>query len=164
MMIFSISLISAIFLCSLVAGFLFAFAVVVMPGIKSLGDAEYIRAFQGMDGVIQNNHPLFILVWLGSVISIIASAGLGLFYLDVSNKALLITAAAAYIVAVQLPTFRINIPLNNFIQSLDATSLSAATVKEARQGFEQRWNRWNNLRTVAACTVAAALIVVLYRM
>ena len=163
MTIFSISLISAVFLCSLVAGFLFAFAVVVMPGIKSLSDAEYIRAFQGMDGVIQNNHPLFFLVWLGSIVSIIASAGLGLFHLDASNKALLITASAAYIAAVQLPTFRINIPLNNFIQSLDTTSLSEAAAQEARQGFEPRWNRWNNLRTVAACAVVAALIVVIYR-
>ena len=36
----------ACLLCSLVAGFLFAFAVVVMPGIKSLGDGEFLRAFQ----------------------------------------------------------------------------------------------------------------------
>ncbi len=34
--IFQIVLILAAFLCSLVAGFLFAFALVVIPGIKSL--------------------------------------------------------------------------------------------------------------------------------
>ena len=60
---FQIALILATFLCSLVAGFLFAFALVAMPGIRSLKDREFIRAFQVMDRVIQNNQPLFVLVW-----------------------------------------------------------------------------------------------------
>ena len=48
----------ASFFCSLVAGFLFAFAVVVMPGIRHLGDREFLLAFQEMDGVIQRGQPL----------------------------------------------------------------------------------------------------------
>ncbi|MGB5425029.1 MAG: hypothetical protein WBN03_22880, partial [Desulfobacterales bacterium] len=66
--IFQAALILATFLCSLVAGFLFAFSVVVMPGIRSLNDREFIRAFQVMDRVIQNNQPIFMLVWIGSVV------------------------------------------------------------------------------------------------
>ena len=50
----------AVLLCSLTAGFLFAFAVVVMPGLKALDDAAYLRAFQLMDGVIQDRQPLFM--------------------------------------------------------------------------------------------------------
>ena len=69
--IFQSALILAAFLCSLVAGFLFAFAVVVMPGIRRLNDKEFIRAFQVMDRVIQNNQPSFMLVWVGSVITLI---------------------------------------------------------------------------------------------
>ena len=72
------SLIVATFFCSLVAGFVFAFAVVVMPGIKHLKDAEFIRAFQVMDRIIQNNQPLFILVWVGSALALIVAAGLGI--------------------------------------------------------------------------------------
>jgi hypothetical protein len=67
------TLILATFLCSLVAGLLFAFAVVVMPGIGSLRDRDYIRAFQVIDRVIQNNQPLFMLVWVGSVLALVAS-------------------------------------------------------------------------------------------
>ena len=63
--IFQIALFLATFLCSLVAGFLFAFALVVMPGIRSLNDREFIRAFQVIDRVIQNNQPIFMLVWVG---------------------------------------------------------------------------------------------------
>jgi len=52
MTFFHIALIAATFLCSIVAGFLFAFAVVVMPGIRSLDDGEF--------------------VWVGSVLSLVA--------------------------------------------------------------------------------------------
>ena len=68
----------AAFLCSLVAGFLLAFAVVVMPGIRNLGDREYLRAFREIDGVIQRGHPLFGLVWLGSMVVLVIGLGLGL--------------------------------------------------------------------------------------
>jgi uncharacterized membrane protein len=53
MRVFEAFLILAAVLCSLVAGFLFAFATVVMPGIKSLDDGSFIRAFQVIDGVIR---------------------------------------------------------------------------------------------------------------
>ena len=75
--VFQIALILAAFLCSLVAGFLFAFAIVTMPGIRSLNDQEFLRAFQVMDRVIQNKQPLFILVWVGSVVALVTSAVLG---------------------------------------------------------------------------------------
>lgn len=59
--IFHLALTLAPFLCSLVAEFLFAFAIVAMPGIRTLNDGEFIRAFQAMDLVIQNNQPIFAL-------------------------------------------------------------------------------------------------------
>ncbi len=49
--LFPIILLVATFLCSLVAGFLLAFAIVVMPSIKQLNDREFIRAFQVIDGI-----------------------------------------------------------------------------------------------------------------
>ena len=67
--LFQIALILATFLCSMVAGFLFAFAVVIMPGIRSLKDSDFIRAFQVMDSVIQNNSRFFS--WCGSDLSLL---------------------------------------------------------------------------------------------
>jgi uncharacterized membrane protein len=54
---FQILLIVTTLLCSLVAGFLFAFATIVMPGIKQLSDRDFIRAFQVIDGMVQKNQP-----------------------------------------------------------------------------------------------------------
>lgn len=57
---FHLTLITTTLLCSLVAGFLFAFAVVVMLGISSLSDQDFIRAFRAMDRVIQKTTDLYI--------------------------------------------------------------------------------------------------------
>ena len=51
-------LIVSTLLCALVTGFIFTYAVVVMPGFAKLDDRDFIRAFQVTDGVIQNNQPL----------------------------------------------------------------------------------------------------------
>ena len=161
--IFQATLIFATFLCSLVAGFLFAFSAVVMPGIKRLNDREFIRAFQEMDRVIQNNQPIFILVWAGSVVALIISAVLGIGQLGGIERSLLIFAALAYLLGVQLPTVTINVPLNNQLQTLDADALDETAQKKARQDFEPRWNRWNSIRTSFSGLVSALLIVLLIR-
>jgi len=162
--IFQATLILAAFLCSLVAGFLFAFSVVVMPGIRSLNDRAFIRAFQKMDGVIQNNQPIFMLVWIGSVVSLIISAVLGIGQLGGIERSLLIFASLAYLLGVQLPTVTINVPLNNKLQTLDADALDETAQKKARQDFEPRWNRWNSIRTSFSGLVSALLIVLLIRL
>lgn len=97
-------LIAATTLCSLVAGFLFAFAVVVMPGIGSLDDRDFIRAFQAIDRIIQNNQPLFLVVWVGSVLSLGAAALLSIRAFDGIERQLVIVAALLYAFGVQLPT------------------------------------------------------------
>ena len=163
MEIFQIALIVTAFLCSLVAGFLFAFAVVTMPGIRNLDDREFIRAFQVMDRVIQDNQPIFVLVWVGSVLALVSTAMLGVGQLDDVGRLLMIFAAVAYLFGVQLPTVTINIPLNNKLQTLDVDAMDDAMRRVARQAFEPRWNRWNSLRTTLASLASALLMVVLLR-
>jgi uncharacterized membrane protein len=153
----------ACLLCSLVAGFLFAFAVVVMPGIKRLGDGEFLRAFQEMDGVIQRGHPLFGLVWLGSVIALVAGLALGAGQVAGLDRVLLVLAGGAYLLGVQLPTFLVNIPLNNSLQGLDIDGADEATQRTARERFEPRWNRWNVIRTTLAVLASATLVALLIR-
>ncbi len=162
--IFEIALILATFLCSLVAGLLFAFASVVMPGIRSLNDREFIRAFQVIDGVIQNNQPLFVLVWIGSVVALVTSAVLGIGQLDGDGRLLIIIAALAYVLGVQLPTFTINVPLNNKLQTLDVDAMNETTREAARKDFEPRWNQWNSIRAAFASLASALLMILLFRL
>ena len=161
MTIFHAVLVLAAFLCALVAGLLFAFAVVVMPGIRSLDDGGYIRAFQAIDRVIQNSQPLFVIVWVGSVLAVIAAAVLGMWALSGADRFLIIGAALLYLLCVQLPTVTINVPMNNELQKLDPDSMNDTTRKRAREAFEPRWNRWNAIRTVCASVTSIVLMLLL---
>ena len=162
MEIFHIALILATFLCSLVAGFVFAFAFVVMPGIRTLNDREFIRAFQVIDRVIQNKQPILMLVWVGSVVALVTAAVLGIGQLDGTGRLLIIFATLAYLLGVQLPTFTINVPLNNKLQALDVDAMNETTQKAARKDFEPRWILWNSIRTAIASLVSALLMILLF--
>ncbi len=163
-MLFALTLITATLLCSLVAGFLLAFAVVAMPGLKSLNDREFIRAFQVIDGVIQNRQPIFMVVWIGSVVALLTSAVLGIGQLDGYERMLIICAALVYMLGVQLPTFTINVPLNNKLQALEVDTMNETRQKAARDDFEPRWNRWNAIRTAFASLTSTQLIILLFRL
>ncbi len=162
--IFQTSLILAAFLCSLVAGFLFAYAIVVMPGIKSLNDRDFIRAFQVTDRVIQNNQPVFIIVWLGSAITLIASAIWGIERLHGLDFVLISIATLAYLLGVQLTTIIIHLPLNNKLQTFDVDAMNEPELQLARSNFEARWNASNLFRTSISSCVSVLLIILLFRL
>ena len=157
-----LTLLVSIIFCSLVAGLLFGFAIVVMPGIANLSDKEYLLAFKYMDGVIQNNQPLFVLVWAGSILSVILTLVLGILNLDDEKLYLLIGAASVYLIGVQLPTFRFNIPLNNELQNLDIEDLEETQAKTSRTKFETSWNRWNRIRTINGIVAVSMFLLLLY--
>ena len=150
---------ASILLCGLVAGLVFGFAVVVIPGIAKLSNREFLRAFKRMDGIIQDKQPLFMLVWVGSILAVIATAIAGTVELSGSERVLVWSASAFYLLAVQGPTIRVNIPLNNAGQALEIESMSEAELAEARRRFEAPWNRWNRFRTWAAVGSVAAFLV-----
>lgn len=156
-------LVLATLLCSLTAGLVLAFAVVVMPGIRSLPDREYLGSFAAMDRVIQENDPLFLLVWVGSAVALIGAVLLNYGTLTGANRWLLLGAAAVYLVGVQLPTIIVNIPLNNRLQQLELDGLAEVGLRDARGAFEGRWTRWNVIRTACACMTSGALMALLLR-
>jgi uncharacterized membrane protein len=158
---FEMILITATLLCSLVAGFLLAFAIVVMPGLRRLDDAGYVQGFRAIDRVIQDGQPLFMLVWLGSLVSLIVTAAMGWSRLDGPWPMLVAGTAVVYLLGVHVPTVAVNIPLNNRLQALPVEKLGPAEFRTARLDFESRWNRWNVSRTVVTILVSVLLIVTL---
>lgn len=159
-MLFEALLLTATLLCALVAGLLLAFAVVAMPGLRVLDDREFIRAFRAMDRVIQDNDPVFMVVWAGSVVTLVAAALLGLTAAGGAQRPLLLAAAVLYLGGVQAPTAAINVPLNNRLQALAVDGLSAENSAAARAAFERRWNTANRVRTALAIVVVLLLLLV----
>ena len=156
---FEITLLLSAFLCTLVAGFLFAYAIVVMPGIKNLDDKAFIKAFQVTDRIIQDNNPMFLLVWIGSAVSIIVCAISGFAKLQGIDLILLVIATVTYLFGVQASTIVVHLPLNNELQKYDVENMGEKELNAARIAFEPRWNRSNNIRTVIACCASFLLIL-----
>ena len=162
--IIHITLALATLLCALVAGFLVAFTVVVMPGIQTLNDHDFLQAFKVMDRVIQNNQPIFILLWLGSVLAVLAAIGVGFTQLEGLDRWLVIGAALIYIVGVQVPTATVNVPLNNQLQQIDLGAQAEAELQVSRKQFEGRWIWWNTFRTGIAVLTTVMLLAAILRL
>lgn len=156
-------LVSALF-CSLVAGLVLTFAIVVMPGIRTLGDLGFLKSFKAMDRVIQDNQPIFMVVWLGSAVVMLATTAVGFWRLEGLDRILLIVTCVIYIFGVHVPTVTINIPLNNHLQSQDLDTMTESAIVETTAQFEARWLRWNTIRTVVAILSTVLLLVLLVRL
>ena len=155
-------LIVSTLLCALVTGFIFTYAVVVMPGFAKLDDRDFIRAFQVTDGVIQNNQPLFMLAWVGSIVSIVATMILGFIELHGIERWTVFTIGFIYLLGVQGITIRVHLPLNNRLQRLEIDEMDPESLSKERNKFETRWNYFNNIRTLIAFAVSFSLMLFIY--
>ena len=148
-----ISLFFSILLCALAAGFILTYAIIVMPGLSKLDDKEFIKAFQVTDGIIQNNQPIFILIWVGSIISVLGTIITSILSLGIVEAWLIIFAGVIYLLGVQVITISIHLPLNKHIQKIDINLTNSQTLNEVRKNFETKWNYFNNIRTGIALFV-----------
>ena len=156
-----ISLIFSILSCSLVGGFIFTYAIVVMPGLSNLNDKDFLRAFQQTDAIIQNNQPLFMLTWIGSIVAMLTTILVSLVSVGLSETWLIVIVGVAYFLGVQGITVVIHIPLNNHIQKVKIEDLNDKILADERLKFEKKWNFFNNIRTGVAISVSLLLLILL---
>ena len=147
--------------CSLVTGFIFTYAIIVMPGLSKLGDKEFLKAFQVTDAVIQNKQPIFMLIWVGSIVSVLSLILISIAYVGLAETWLIVLVALIYLLGVQGITILIHLPLNNQIQKLNLEKLKDENLKNERLNFETKWNFFNNIRTTIAFFVSLTLLIFL---
>ena len=122
----------------MVTGFIFTYAIVFMPGCCKLGDKEIIKAFQVTEEVIQNNQPLFILTWIGSIISILSLIIVAIPAIGLTDPWLITLVSVIYLLGVQGITIGIHLLLNNHIQNMDINKMTDITLAEERRKFEKK--------------------------
>ena len=156
-----ISLIFSILFCSLVGGFIFTYAIIVMPGLSNLNDKDFLRAFQVTDAIIQNKQPLFLFIWIGSIVATLTTVLVSLLIVGLKETWLIVLIGVVYLLGVQGTTIAIHIPLNNQIQKVEIEEQNDKTLADERLKFETKWNFFNNIRTVIAISVSAMLLILL---
>ena len=161
MSLLDISLFLSVLFCSLATGFILTYAIVVMPGLSKLDDKEFIKAFQATNRIIQNNQPIFILIWLGSIISVFCTIIVSIISLEILEASLIIFTSFVYFLGVQVITIIIHLPLNKSIQNIDINSSNFETLSKERKNFETKWNYFNNIRTGIALFVVLIFLLIL---
>ena len=132
-----------------------------MPGLSNLNDKEFIRAFQVTDAVIQNNQPIFMLTWIGSIVSLLSTILTSIISFGLSETWLVVLLSIFYLLGVQGITISIHIPLNNQIQKVLIDELNDNAITDERVNFERKWNFFNNIRTSISISVTLLLLIIL---
>ncbi len=132
-----------------------------MPGFSKLNDKEFLRAFQVTDRVIQNNQPLFMLTWVGSIISVLSVIAISIFSLGLSEAWTIVVVGLIYLLGVQGITISVHLPLNNHIQKIDINNMNNQSLNEERTKFEKRWNYFNKIRTFIAFSTSLSFLLIL---
>lgn len=153
-------LFGAILFTGLSAGIFYAWAFTVIPGTQRVDDATYLKVMQPINRAILN--PGFFLVFFGGGL-LPALAGFGLRSDFKAVFWLLLAATVVYLLGTIGTTIFGNVPLNDRLDGLDLTELTADRYKAFRGDYEKRWNRWHAYRTAAAVgsfvlTILAALL------
>ncbi len=156
-----VTLIFSIILCSLVSGFILTYSIVVMPGLSNLNDKDFLKAFQVTDAIIQNNQPVFLFIWIGSILAVLATILVSLVSIGFAEAWLIVLVAFVYLLGVQGITVAIHIPLNNHIQRIKIEDLNDEALADQRQKFETKWNFFNYIRTSIAISVSVLLLILL---
>ncbi len=142
----------------LIAGLFFGYQVSVIPAFKTLSDVDYIAAMQAINIAIPQD-PFFEFSFLGAAVFLPVAAYLHRSIPGSRQFPLLIGATLLYIIGTLGVTMAANVPLND---ALAAFSLSSSTPQQsaiARAAFQDPWNTWHLIRTVASIGALALVIV-----
>jgi uncharacterized membrane protein len=145
----SVAGIAALLGSALVGGIFFAFSSFVMKSLARVPPAEGIAAMQSINVVVIN--PSFLGAFIGTAV---LSFGLGILALtgwSHLSANLFLGGAIFYIAGTFLVTMLGNVPLNDNLAALSATSAGAA---ELWEHYLNRWTMWNHVRTASAMLAA----------
>jgi uncharacterized membrane protein len=127
------------------AGVFFAYSISVMIGLDAVKPGQAIAAMRAINVKIQN--PLFLMAFL---LMPVAGAVTGVLLLVLGQRTaglLFLAAAAVYVLGTLVPSFAVNIPMND---ALDAARPSAGELARVWSDYSSRWTAWNHVRTLSS--------------
>ena len=136
-----------------VGGVFFGFSTFVMKALAQLPAAQGVAAMQRINIVVIN--PWFMGVFMGTLLLSVACVVVAL----MTGSSALLAAGLLYALGTFGVTMAFNVPRNNRLGRLEATSSEAAAHWPA---YLREWTRWNHVRTGAALASAACAVLVWY--
>lgn len=150
-------LLAGLILSATVLGILALYSHTIMPGLRKVDDATFVKSFQAIDRQIIN--PVFMLqFFLPLVVLGLAAYYAGKHHL-VEGK-YIYAALVCYFLAVII-TMAVNVPLNDGIKKLGDVAGGEAAANARTQFQESKWLLFNHMRTaltfISVCFTSAAV-------
>jgi len=142
--------------CGLMAGVFFAFSTFVMKALARLPPAQGIAAMQSINVVAIT--PVFMAALFGTAAACLLLA-LSSLFVRPPGAVYLIVGSLLDLVGTILVTVAFNVPRNDALAAADPSSANGARLWA---DYVVSWTAWNHVRTAAALSASALLIIGLY--
>ena len=137
-------------LCSaLLSGLLFVFSNFAMRAFSRIPATSGVAAMQSINAAIMN--PGFFVVFAGTALGSLAALVGAVMHWQHAAAGWVAAGAVTLMLGLYVVTARVNVPLNNRLDTVDAEGSEA---EEAWRDYVARWQPWNHVRVVA-CFVSA---------
>ena len=136
-----------------ITGFFYAYSVSVMRGLDAVTPQSAIIAMQGINATVRN--AMFAPAFFGTPVAAIAAGAVFLILGRKRAGLAMLAAAAIYIVGAFVPTFAVNVPMNNELAGVNLST--ASQPDKIWTEYSDPWTWWNSLRTAFS---ALSLILV----
>ncbi len=140
----------------LMAGMFFAFSNSVMGALAKLPADQGAAAMQHINAVILN--PVFFIIFFGTAVVSVVLAVLAVMGIVGDGAGFVLAGCGLYLITSMGVTMVFNVPLNQALAAVDATSAEGA---KAWADYLSRWTMWNHVRTLGNTGALAALILAL---
>ena len=138
----------------LVAGVFQAFSDFIMAGLKRADAAAGVQVMQHINRTVLRS--VFLISLLGLAPLSMGFALYAIFDLSGGPQLLIFTAALLYVSTVVLVTIGANVPRNEHLDAVTATSDKARAYWSV---YVREWTRWNHVRTLGAATTGILYLV-----
>lgn len=145
--------------CGLMGGLFFAFSNFVMQALERLAPEAGISAMQAINRTVLNR--IFLTTFLGTTAACALLTLYAFVHWEVPGTFFLLIGSLLYLIGNFGVTLVCNVPRNNVLAKLDASSLESLAYWRT---YQEEWTRCNHVRTGTALGASALLMTGLIMM
>ncbi|MEO7977994.1 anthrone oxygenase family protein [Flavobacterium sp.] len=151
-----ILLFTTVLFSGLIAGLFYSYSCSVNIGLRLLSNSEYLKAMQAINASIQN--PAFFISFMGLLVAFPVTT-FQCYSANTNYLYLLWIGMIIYFIGVFGVTIFFNVPLNEQLAKFNIENATSTEILSMRKAFENPWNTFHTIRTVASL-ISFSLIIV----
>jgi uncharacterized membrane protein len=140
-----------------VGGMFYIFSTMVMKGLDRTEPVEALSAMRGINAQANASAP-FLIFFMGSTLLAAVVGVIAALRLSQPGNGYLLAGAVLSVLAFVV-TMAFNVPLNNHLDGLDPSALSAADALREWKAYLVPWTNWNHVRTVTPLVGAVLMLI-----